>query len=315
MQRTPLISIVIANYNYGRFLEDAIQSVLAQDMGDQVELIICDAASTDNSVDIIKKYANGLPPSVSLSTYLTSNTLTTDKALVTWWCSEPDKGQSAAFNKGFAHATGKFLTWLNADDILLPGALRVVADAIRRNQGWSWFVGGTVSCNGQLLIKDIAIPHKLSWRRVGALDVTVGGPSSFFTRELLDSVGGIDENLHYSMDIDLWVKFVKWAKIRYKRVPCLVWGFRNHEASKTSGYTVAPESEVNKRRKDGLRAEYLKRHKRFGTPSYFMQMIQWWPVSIVDLILRILLLKRYKDTDARALTHSKMFYWLVRLRG
>ena len=54
----PLISIVIANYNYGRFLEEAIQSVIAQDMGDKVELIICDAVSTDNSVEIIKKYAN-----------------------------------------------------------------------------------------------------------------------------------------------------------------------------------------------------------------------------------------------------------------
>ena len=58
----PLFSIVIANYNFGRFLEDAIQSVIAQDMGDQVELIICDAASTDNSVEVIKKYAHGLPP-------------------------------------------------------------------------------------------------------------------------------------------------------------------------------------------------------------------------------------------------------------
>ena len=64
----PLLSIVIANYNYGRFLEEAIQSVVAQVAGDEkggmrdaVELIICDAASTDNSVDVIKKYANGLP--------------------------------------------------------------------------------------------------------------------------------------------------------------------------------------------------------------------------------------------------------------
>ena len=58
----PLVSVVIANYNYGRYLEDAIKSVIVQGVGDEVELIICDAASTDNSVDIIKKYANGLPP-------------------------------------------------------------------------------------------------------------------------------------------------------------------------------------------------------------------------------------------------------------
>jgi len=64
----PILSIVIANYNYGRFLEDAILSVLRQEVGEVVELIICDAASTDNSVDIIKKYANGLPPNASSTT-------------------------------------------------------------------------------------------------------------------------------------------------------------------------------------------------------------------------------------------------------
>ena len=58
----PLLSIVIANYNYGRFLEDAIESVISQDMGNQIDLLICDAASTDNSLGVIKKYANGLPP-------------------------------------------------------------------------------------------------------------------------------------------------------------------------------------------------------------------------------------------------------------
>ena len=69
----PLLSIVIANYNYGRFLEEALQSVIAQGMPDQIELIICDAASTDNSVDIIKKYANGLPPNTLRSNLEESN--------------------------------------------------------------------------------------------------------------------------------------------------------------------------------------------------------------------------------------------------
>ena len=109
-----LLSIVIANYNYGRFLEDAIASVLGQcenpidvdgrpvlpikGCSDEcVELIICDADSKDNSVEVIHKHANSLA----------------------WWCSEKDDGQSAAFNKGFAQARGEWLTWLNADDIYL----------------------------------------------------------------------------------------------------------------------------------------------------------------------------------------------------
>ena len=96
----PLLSIVIANYNYGRFLEEAIQSVLSQSCNDY-ELIIVDGGSTDNSVEIIKKYE--------------------DK--IAWWVSEKDKGQSDAFNKGFAHAKGKYLTWLNADDILFQSII------------------------------------------------------------------------------------------------------------------------------------------------------------------------------------------------
>ena len=100
MNIQPFVSVVIANYNYGRFLDEAIQSVLNQACND-VELIICDAASTDNSVEVIKKYADR----------------------IAWWCSEKDKGQSDAFNKGFSHAKGRFLTWLNADDVMLPGTI------------------------------------------------------------------------------------------------------------------------------------------------------------------------------------------------
>ena len=102
--RTCLLSIVIANYNYGRYLEDAILSVVSQGVGDKVELIVCDGGSTDNSIEVIRKYA--------------------DK--ISWWCSEKDGGQSAAFNKGFMHARGKYLSWLNADDVIPKGSLRKI---------------------------------------------------------------------------------------------------------------------------------------------------------------------------------------------
>ena len=111
MQNNPLLSIVIANYNYGRFLEEAIQSVITQEGFDQCELIVVDGGSTDNSVEVIKKYS--------------------DK--ISWWCSEPDGGQSSAFNKGFRRASGRFLTWLNADDIFLPGALSAIMYEIRQH--------------------------------------------------------------------------------------------------------------------------------------------------------------------------------------
>ena len=152
----PLFSIVIANYNYGRFLEDAIQSVIAQDMNDQVELIICDAASTDNSIDIIKKYAGGLPPNISRSEWTDSNAKlqTSNSNLITWWCSEKDGGQSAAFNKGFSHACGKFLTWLNADDILLTGALKAICALHKKMPDAEWLTGSSVRTDENLNVID-----------------------------------------------------------------------------------------------------------------------------------------------------------------
>ena len=111
----PFFSIVIANYNSGQYIEKAIQSVLAQSCKDY-ELIIVDGGSSDNSVDVIKKYEEHLA----------------------WWVSESDKGQSDAFNKGFSHAKGEYYTWLNADDLLLPGVLQRVKLFIEKNKFTPW---------------------------------------------------------------------------------------------------------------------------------------------------------------------------------
>ena len=107
----PFLSVVIANYNYGRFIESAIRSVFEQDCFENCELIVVDGKSTDDSVSVIRRYADKLA----------------------WWCSEEDNGQSAAFNKGFRHAKGRFLTRLNADDIMMPNAVKKLRDAAASN--------------------------------------------------------------------------------------------------------------------------------------------------------------------------------------
>lgn len=209
----PILSIVIANYNYGQFLEDAIRSVLVQGMGDSVELIICDGGSTDNSVEVIKKYS--------------------DK--IAWWVSEKDGGQSAAFNKGFNHANGRFLTWLNADDVLMPDALKRFETTALLHPECEWFVGGSMWLDKELKILRMSRGRSFSEIRYKMGDLVVWGPSSFFTKELLNRVGGVDERFQYMMDIDLWLRFASIAKARY--LPCCkyVWGFRLHESAKTSG--------------------------------------------------------------------------------
>lgn len=100
----PLVSIITPSYNQGKFIEETIQSVLNQDYPN-IEYIVIDGGSTDNTIDILKKYEGRLR-----------------------WISEPDKGQSDAINKGFAMARGSMMAWLNSDDTYLPGTVNKVVD-------------------------------------------------------------------------------------------------------------------------------------------------------------------------------------------
>lgn len=235
-----LLSLVIANYNYGRFLESAIKSVLCQDMADKVELIICDAASTDNSVEIIKKYANGLPPNISCSDWLnSSNHDSQTLPLITWWCSEKDSGQSEAFNKGFSHATGRFLTWLNADDVLLPGVVKALYEMTRNRPDIHWVTGNLIKFeqhNGRILEAPWGPYWVPQWAQGAGYPLFVFGPTTFWSREAYLKVGPIDEKLHYVMDTDYWMRLLN-AGYRYHRLSRVCWGFRLHEVSKTAIYT------------------------------------------------------------------------------
>ena len=188
----PLLSIVIANLNYGRFLETAIRSVLQQcdgemrlPTGDRIELIIVDGGSTDNSMEIVKKYQDRLA----------------------WWCSEKDRGQSHAFNKGFARAAGRFLTWLNADDILFPNGLAAIVREIKKYPKCQWFVGSTYWLDERLRVVRCFRAHRFSVLRAGWGTLSAAGPSSFFSKELFNRVGGVDETFHFCMDSDLWHGF------------------------------------------------------------------------------------------------------------
>ena len=247
MQSEPLLSIVIANYNYGRFLQEAIQSIISQDMENRIELIICDAASTDNSVEIIKKYANGLPPNTSYEEWLSSpnSQLTThDSQLLTWWCSEKDGGQSAAFNKGFSHARGRFLTWLNADDVILPGALKKLESAVAKYPECEWFVGGCFWLDPEMKIFKCGRARRMSRFRARHGVVNVCGPSSFFSRELFQKVGGVDERFKYTMDTDLWLRFALWVNVVFRPFTKYAWGLRLHPDAKMSGHKFTSNGQI-----------------------------------------------------------------------
>ena len=159
---------------------------------------------------------------------------------------EPDCGQGDALNKGFAKAKGEWLFWLNSDDVLLPGALKKVLDRINRINRIDridWIAGN------QLLIDDAGKVLKCSvgngwhdWLYRHAVP-HVYGPSSFFRRELLERVGGLDVSLKYCMDWDLWIKFMR-AGAKFERIGDYLWAQRQWSGSKTQRKLSKEEFDV-----------------------------------------------------------------------
>lgn len=211
----PRVSVVIPSYNQGRFLERTLRSVLNQDWPD-LEVIVVDGGSTDDSVEVIRAH----------------------EPYLTWWVSERDAGQTAAIVKGLAHATGDYVTWLGSDDLLLPGAVRRMAEALDRNPEASMVYGGVAFIDADDRVTKCLAYHDMS--RESLLyrkHSTIAQPSSLLRRAALDAAGGLDQSLHYCMDYDLWIRLHGWGpslNLGQEVLSC----YRLHGESKTvSAYT------------------------------------------------------------------------------
>ena len=213
--KQPLFSCVIPVKGDRPFFGEAIDSLKAQGMGEKLEIIIQDGTTE------YTEYTENIPCGVR-------------------WYREEDSGQSDALNKGFAKARGEWLFWLNADDVLLPGALKKVLDRINRIETVDWIAGDTVYLDEKGIVKDVRTDAK--WRNWfgKTLSVWTGGPSAFFRRELWEKRGGFAADLKYAMDIDLWTRWAK-AGERFVGLGDYVWGFRMHDESKTGSGRFAAE--------------------------------------------------------------------------
>lgn len=221
----PRISIVTPSYNQGQFIEETIRSVLLQGYPD-LEYIIVDGGSTDQSVDIIKKYQPWL----------------------THWVSEKDRGQAHAINKGFGRASGEIGGYINSDDFYLPDALPEVAISFTR-VGWDLFIG----CS------DLRYSASYRWlRRSWWLQRMRSLPEPFFigsnrygvsqesTLWNLKRFGAqrFDESLHFCLDVDWYCKIARGAKIALSSRR--IGHFRQHSDSKTATLQSLAKAEIQK---------------------------------------------------------------------
>ena len=232
-----LVSIVTPSLDQGRYVREAIESVRAQTYS-PIEHIVVDGGSTDGTLEILGEY-EGLR-----------------------WVSEPDGGQSHALNKGFALATGEILGWLNADDAYEPGAVAAAVEALRSAGAGLVYADVTrVDDDGVNPRRIRSRPEFDLWTELN-LGCGIYSPAVFFTREALESVGGVDESLHLTMDYDLWLRIGKRFPVRHVDA---VWAVqRIHPEAKTVVEDFWPERLAVSRRHGGRLVSPLliRRHVR-----------------------------------------------------
>jgi glycosyltransferase involved in cell wall biosynthesis len=206
----PKITIITPSYNQGKYIEQTITSILDQDYPN-LEYIIIDGGSTDETVDIIKKYA--------------------DK--ITYWVSEPDDGQAHAINKGLEKASGDLVNWINSDDYLEPGALHYIGTLYNKTHFNILFTHTRCFYEKS---NDQFINYFEIKKNLGETIVfhSINQPGTFIKTKCLTELAGINEALNFSFDLELYMRyFLKYGLNNSISDTYITTSFRLHSKSKT----------------------------------------------------------------------------------
>ncbi len=215
------ILVVIPNLNQGVYLEKNLDRLFSGDLPD-ISVVLLDAGSTDNSIEIIKRYRDRF----------------------TYWRSSPDAGQSAAINEGMGKAdTEHYVCWVNADDVVIPERLRDLARFLDKHPRYAAAHGDgrIIDADGAAVGMHYSRPFS---PRIFASFNTICQPASLIRRSAWERVGGVEEGLHFGMDYDLWWKLAGVGRIGY--VKGVVAHYREHPETKTrSRYREAVQKAID----------------------------------------------------------------------
>jgi glycosyltransferase involved in cell wall biosynthesis len=216
----PKITIITPSFNQGKFIDQTIRSILLQDYPN-IEYIVMDGGSTDQTIDILKRYGERLT-----------------------WKSEKDRGQSHAINKGMALATGEIVGFINSDDFLEPGALEKVGFFFATHPEADWLTGKCRTVNEQgSEIRKVVTGYKNILLMIKAIKILlvvnfISQPATFWRKKITDDIGGFDESLQYSMDYDYWLRISRRYRL-YSHNDYLAC-FRVHSGSKAGSSASQP---------------------------------------------------------------------------
>jgi glycosyltransferase involved in cell wall biosynthesis len=250
----PLVSIVTPSFNQDKYLERTINSVLNQDYPN-IEYIVIDGKSTDQSVDIIQKYSGRLA----------------------YWQSEKDQGQTDAINQGFSHASGQILAWLNSDDTYEPQAVSQAVEYFLHHPDVGMVYGDCnfIDANDNVIGKFNT--QQTNYKKLRTGYVHIPQQAAFWRTELWQRVAPLDFSIYFAMDYDLWLRLAKISKIVY--IPKLWANFRLHG----DGKTIAED--------DRCWPDMLKIHFRDGGKWWQPIVWKYWIRKIAAPYLRF---KRYR---------------------
>ena len=221
MNKFPKISLITPSFNHAKFIRITIDSILSQNYPN-LEYIVMDGGSIDGTVEILKSYGKRIR-----------------------WISKKDKGQSDAINKGFKIATGEIVGFINSDDYLAPGSLNKIAEFFTVNIN-AYFVTGKcyVVDENNHEVREIVTLYKnffLKFLRSTCLIYIINyisQPATFWRKKIMKKVGYFDENLHYSMDYEYWLRLLQYYKLYF--IDEYLAYYRVHNASKA---VMSPENQ------------------------------------------------------------------------
>ena len=210
----PMITIAVPSLNQGCFLDAALYSIFQQDIS--VEVVVLDGGSTDGSLSVIKKWESRL--------FL--------------WKSGPDNGQAAAINEGIGMGTAPYVCWLNADDILYSGGLELLLNTLEENPRSPFAYGRcwTISSGSRKLWPYLTCPF---FSRLFDSYCFIAQPATLIRREAWEHAGGLDEDLHFAMDYDLWWRLYHLWGVKPEYNGAFIAGTRLHSGAKTQSHGEA----------------------------------------------------------------------------